>query len=102
MGWKKLVGVPYDIPVPGYGTNTVNFLRLWESRAPEEFNFEAFNRGGHEEAVREKNNNETISKVLYPNDKTDSAKSFASCSNTFSSPVRSKTSSAAFAGRTRT
>ena len=20
MGWKKLVGIPYDIPVPGYGT----------------------------------------------------------------------------------
>jgi glycogen phosphorylase len=74
MGWKKLVGLPYDIPVPGYGTNTVNFLRLWESRAPEEFDFEAFNRGGYEEAVREKNHSETISKVLYPNDKTDSGK----------------------------
>jgi glycogen phosphorylase len=74
MGWKKLVGVPYDIPVPGYGTNTVNFLRLWESRAPEEFDFEAFNRGGYEEAVREKNHSETISKVLYPNDKTESGK----------------------------
>jgi glycogen phosphorylase len=73
-GWKKLVGVPYDIPIPGYGTNTVNFLRLWESRASEEFDFEAFNRGGYEEAVREKNNSETISKVLYPNDKTDSGK----------------------------
>ncbi|MGB7791596.1 MAG: glycogen/starch/alpha-glucan phosphorylase [Terrimicrobiaceae bacterium] len=74
MGWKKLVGLPYDIPVPGYGTNTVNFLRLWESRAPAEFDFEAFNRGGYEEAVREKNHSETISKVLYPNDKTDSGK----------------------------
>jgi glycogen phosphorylase len=74
VGWKKLVGIPYDIPVPGYGTNTVNFLRLWESRAPEEFNLDAFNRGGYEEAVREKNNSETISKVLYPNDKTDSGK----------------------------
>jgi starch phosphorylase len=74
MGWKKLVGVPYDIPVPGYDTDTVNFLRLWESRAPEEFDFEAFNRGGYEEAVREKNHSETISKVLYPNDKTDSGK----------------------------
>ena len=29
---RKIVGVPYDIPIPGYGTNTVNFLRLWESR----------------------------------------------------------------------
>ena len=73
-GWKKIIGLPYDIPIPGYGTNTVNFLRLWESRAPEEFDFEAFNRGGYKEAVREKNNNETISKVLYPNDKTDSGK----------------------------
>jgi glycogen phosphorylase len=74
MGWRKLLGVPYDIPVPGYGTETVNFLRLWESRASEEFDFEAFNRGGYEEAVREKNHSETISKVLYPNDKTESGK----------------------------
>jgi glycogen phosphorylase len=73
-GTKKLVGVPYDIPIPGYGTNTVNFLRLWESRAPEEFDLEAFNRGGYGEAVREKNVSETISKVLYPNDKTESGK----------------------------
>ncbi len=74
VGWKKLLGIPYDIPVPGYGTNTVNFLRLWESRAPAEFDFEAFNRGGYDEAVREKNHSETISKVLYPNDKTESGK----------------------------
>ena len=73
-GAKKLVGVPYDIPIPGFGTNTVNFLRLWESKASEEFDFEAFNRGGYAEAVREKNSGETISKVLYPNDKTESGK----------------------------
>lgn len=71
VGYKRVVGVPYDIPIPGYGTNTVNFLRLWESRAHEDFDFEAFNRGGYEEAVREKNLSETISKVLYPNDKTE-------------------------------
>jgi len=74
VGWKKLLGVPYDIPVPGYGTGTVNFLRLWESRASEEFDFEAFNSGGYEQAVREKNMSETVSKVLYPNDKTESGK----------------------------
>jgi starch phosphorylase len=73
-GTRSLVGVPYDIPVPGFGTTTVNFLRLWESRAPEEFDFDAFNRGGYEEAVREKNMSETVSKVLYPNDKTESGK----------------------------
>ena len=102
MGWKKLVGIPYDIPVPGYGTNTVNFLRLWESRAPEEFDFEAFNRGGYEEAVREKNHSETISKVLYPNDKTDSGKELRLLQQYFSLPVRSRTLSVAFDGRMRT
>jgi starch phosphorylase len=74
IGFRKLIGVPYDIPIPGFGTETVNFLRLWESRAPEEFNFEAFNRGGYEEAVRQKNMAETISKVLYPNDQTEAGK----------------------------
>ncbi len=73
-GTKKLLGVPYDIPIPGFGTNTVNFLRLWESRATEEFNFEAFNQGGYHQAVEEKNVSETVSKVLYPNDNTQSGK----------------------------
>jgi len=74
VGWKKLLGIPYDIPVPGFETNTVNYLRLWESRAAEDFDFEAFNRGGYEEAVQEKNHSETITKVLYPNDQTESGK----------------------------
>ncbi len=73
-GWKKLLGIPYDIPIPGYGTETVNYLRLWESRAAADFDFDAFNRGGYDEAVAEKNHSETISKVLYPNDKTESGK----------------------------
>ena len=74
VGFRKLIGVPYDITIPGYGTETVNFLRLWESKAPEEFDFDAFNRGGYEEAVRQKNMAETISKVLYPNDNTEAGK----------------------------
>jgi glycogen phosphorylase len=73
-GTKKLIGIPYDIPVPGYGTTTVNFLRLWSSKAAEDFDFDAFNRGGYDEAVRDKNASETVSKVLYPNDKTESGK----------------------------
>ncbi len=74
VGTTKLMGVPYDIPVPGFGTNTVNYLRLWESRASSDFDFEAFNRSSYDEAVRDKNASETISKVLYPNDKTESGK----------------------------
>jgi len=73
-GTKKLIGIPYDIPIPGYGTNTVNYLRLWESKAGNDFDFEAFNRGGYAEAVQEKTTSETVSKVLYPNDQSDGGK----------------------------
>lgn len=75
--WKpqgELLGVPWDIPVVGYGAKTVNFLRLWESRASNEFDLDAFNEGGYAQAVHDKAMSETISKVLYPNDKTENGK----------------------------
>jgi starch phosphorylase len=71
---KTILGVPYDTPIAGYGTKTVNFLRLWASKATEEFDLDAFNKGGYVDAVEEKAVGETISKVLYPNDKTDTGK----------------------------
>ena len=71
---KKILGVPYDIPIAGFGTHTVNLLRLWASRSTEEFDLTAFNSGGYVEAVREKAVGETVSKVLYPNDKTENGK----------------------------
>ena len=51
---KSIEGVPYDVPIVGYGTRTVNFLRLWESKSSQEFDLETFNEGGYVEAVREK------------------------------------------------
>ncbi len=75
--WKpsnEILGVPWDIPVVGYGAETVNFLRLWESRASNEFDLNAFNEGGYTQAVHEKAMSETVSKVLYPNDKTENGK----------------------------
>ncbi len=71
---KTILGFPYDIPIVGYGTNTVNILRLWASKATEDFDLKIFNEGGYIEAVREKAFGETISKVLYPNDKTETGK----------------------------
>ena len=70
----SIIGVPYDIPICGYGGKTVNFLRLWESHAQEEFDFKAFNAGGYSEALQRKNLGETITKVLYPNDQTENGK----------------------------
>ncbi len=85
---KTIIGVPWDIAIVGYGGQTINFLRLWESRASEEFDLKVFNEGGYIEAVREKAIGETVSKVLYPNDATERGKElrlvqqyfFASCS----------------------
>ena len=71
---KSILGVPHDIPIAGYGTRTVNLLRLWASKATEDFDLAAFNRGGYVEAVRDKAVGETVSKVLYPNDKTENGK----------------------------
>jgi starch phosphorylase len=85
---KTIEGVPYDIAIVGYGAETVNFLRLWDSKASSEFDFNIFNEGGYVEAVREKAMSESISKVLYPNDSTENGKElrlvqqyfFVSCS----------------------
>ena len=85
---RKVLGVPHDIPIAGFGTKTVNLLRLWASRSSDDFDLAAFNSGGYVEAVREKAVGETVSKVLYPNDKTENGKElrlvqqyfFVSCS----------------------
>ncbi|MEO7598091.1 MAG: glycogen/starch/alpha-glucan phosphorylase [Opitutus sp.] len=74
VGTQTIIGVPHDIPIAGYGTKTVNLLRLWASKASKDFDLAAFNSGGYVEAVREKAVGETISKVLYPNDKTENGK----------------------------
>jgi glycogen phosphorylase len=71
---KTILGVPHDIPIAGFGTKTVNLLRLWASKATEDFDLAAFNSGGYVDAVREKAIGETVSKVLYPNDKTENGK----------------------------
>ena len=85
---RNLLGVPWDIPIAGFGGSSVNFLRLWESKAVVEFDFRAFDRGGYVEAVHERDVGEVVSKVLYPNDNTESGKElrlvqqifFVSCS----------------------
>jgi len=71
---RSVMGVPFDIPVAGYDTKTVNFLRLWSSHSTEDFDLEEFNKGDYVEAVHSKVLGETISKVLYPNDQNANGK----------------------------
>jgi len=65
---KSVVGIPYDYPIVGYGGHTVNTLRLWSSKAAEEFDLDDFNRGSYVDAVANKVLAENLTKVLYPND----------------------------------
>ena len=71
---KIVVGVPNDMPVAGYGGDTVNFLRLFTARASEDFDIEIFNRGDYIRAVEQKIASENISRVLYPSDSVLSGK----------------------------
>ncbi|XP_060711693.1 glycogen phosphorylase, muscle form [Hemiscyllium ocellatum] len=65
---QVVLALPYDTPVPGYKNNTVNTMRLWSAKAPNEFKLEDFNVGGYIQAVLDRNLAENISRVLYPND----------------------------------
>ena len=64
----SVVAMAYDIPIPGYETETVNNLRLWSAKATKDFDLRHFNDGNYELAVESRNTTESISKVLYPND----------------------------------
>jgi starch phosphorylase len=68
LGGEEVLAMGYDSPVPGYGTLSVNTLRLWTAHSPEEFNFSDFNDGDYMAAAQDQLNAENITKVLYPND----------------------------------
>ena len=72
--WQMFEAVPYDVPVIGYGVNTVNMLRLWKSQPAEGFRLDVFNSGDYVRAVEEKNWAENVTKVLYPSDYTYAGK----------------------------
>lgn len=65
---QTVKAVPYDMAVIGCKTDNINTLRLWQAEAINEFDFTAFNNTQYDAAVKEKNDAENISKVLYPND----------------------------------
>ena len=71
---ETVVAMAYDVPIPGYDTQTVNNLRLWAAKATHEFDLRHFNEGNYEKAVEQRNDSETISKVLYPNDTSASGR----------------------------
>ncbi len=71
---ERVNGMPYDIPIVGFGGKNVNNLRLWSAEADQEFDFQDFNQGSYENAVNSKTRAENLTKVLYPNDNVEQGK----------------------------
>ena len=67
---EDVMAMAFDTPVPGYGSDTVNNMRLWSAKASQDFDLTYFNDGNYVKAVEDKNESENLSKVLYPNDRT--------------------------------
>ncbi|MCJ7810255.1 MAG: glycogen/starch/alpha-glucan family phosphorylase, partial [Desulfobulbaceae bacterium] len=74
LEWKTLIGIPHDMPIAGYGGETVNYLRLYSARASKDFDMDIFNEGDYLNAVQEKMYSETVSKVLYPSDSMEAGR----------------------------
>ena len=65
-----VLAMAYDTIIPGYRTRAVNTLRLWAAKATKDFDLALFNKGDYARAVQAKNQSETVSRVLYPDDST--------------------------------
>lgn len=71
--WKdgnRVLAMPCDMLIPGYGNNSVINMRLWSARSDTEFRLDFFNTGNYVGAVEEKVKDENISKVLYPSEQS--------------------------------
>jgi len=71
---EEVVATPFDMPIIGYDTKTVNTLRLWQASSPNGFDLQLFNDMQYNRAVERQNSAENISRVLYPNDNGPSGK----------------------------
>jgi starch phosphorylase len=68
---SKLIGIPYDRPIVGYGGKAINTLRLWAAGAPNFFDFQRFSSGDFVAALAESLAAESVTRVLYPDDSTE-------------------------------
>ena len=73
-GCQQVMAMAYDTPIPGFNTYNTNNLRLWSARSTSNFNFDSFNESDYAGAIKERQEAEYITSVLYPNDETDAGK----------------------------
>ncbi len=72
---KEIEAVAYDMMVSGYNSEAVSVLRLWRSRAVQNFDMKLFSQGNYDAVMRDDSEAELISKVLYPSDNHNEGKS---------------------------
>ncbi len=71
---ETVIARAYDTPVIGWQGNWANTLRLWGAHPTELFDLERFNSGDHTAAAAPEALARSLSRVLYPEDSTDSGK----------------------------
>lgn len=71
---EVVMATAHDTPVVGWKGEWGNTLRLWSAEPAKEFDLESFNRGDYLAAGRSEALARTISRVLYPDDTTESGK----------------------------
>jgi|HubBroStandDraft_4_1064222.scaffolds.fasta_scaffold00367_11 starch phosphorylase len=69
---STLIGVPFDRPIVAYGGKTINTLRLWGAATHDDFDFQQFSRGDFFGALIGDVAAQTLTRVLYPDDSTES------------------------------
>ncbi len=67
--YDRVLAVPHDMLISGYENETVNTLRLWQAKSPQQINMTLFNEGDYLRASESQAMAEVISKILYPEDK---------------------------------
>ncbi len=65
---KEIQAVAYDMMVSGYDSQAVSVLRLWKARSVQNFDMKLFSQGDYAAVMKDDNEAELISKVLYPAD----------------------------------
>ena len=65
---KEIQAVAYDMMVSGYDSKAVSVLRLWKARSVQNFDMKLFSQGDYNSVMKDDNEADLISKVLYPAD----------------------------------
>ena len=66
--YEPVIAMPYDVPIAGFKSGSVNTLRLWSAESTQQFDYGSFSSGDYLNAVSRKYSAEAISEVLYPDD----------------------------------